>query len=140
MNWKEPDDVVEALFALCLYASRSTTSRSKCFMALSDLDRNRAQPLQPATVQRLVRGWSIYGAQYMIFGDAPGLSDKTIIAWLDNAEGLDKIHDAASFRQDTIGMVQALTGMWQIFCRQGSIPADKADETLLAIVTPFGTA
>jgi hypothetical protein len=135
VNWKEPDDVVEALFGL----TRKPVDNEplKIFMALSDLDRNRAQPLQPATVQRLIRGWSLYGAQYMIFNDAPGLSDKTILAWLDNAEALDRLHDSL-FRQDAIGTVQGLTGIWQIFCRQGSIPADKADEALLAIITPFG--
>ena len=128
VNWKEPDDVVEALFGL----TRKPVDNEplKIFMALSDLDRNRAQPLQPATVQRLIRGWSQYGAQYMIFNDAPQISDRTIVAWVDNAEGLDKIRDSL-FRQDAIGTVQALTGIWQIFCRQGSIPADKADETLL---------
>jgi hypothetical protein len=137
VNWKEPDDVVEALFGL----TRKPVDNEplKIFMALSDLDRNRAQPLQPATVQRLIRGWSLYGAQYMIFNDAPAISDRTIIAWLDNAEGLDKIRDSV-FRQDAIGTVQALTGIWEIFCRQGSIPADKADETLTALITPFGTA
>jgi hypothetical protein len=69
--------------------------------------------------------------------DAPGIVDRTIVAWLDNAEALDRIHDSL-FRQDTIGTLQGLTGLWQIFCRQGSIPADKADEALLAVITPFG--
>lgn len=135
-NWKEPDDVVEALFGL----TRKPVDNEplKIFMALSDLDRNRAQPLQPATVQRLIKGWSQYGAQYMSFNDAPAISDKTIVAWMDNAEALDKIRDSL-FRQDAIGTVQGLTGLWQIFCRQGSIPADKADETLVAIIAPFGS-
>ena len=83
-------------------------------------------------MQRLVRGWNVYGAQYTIFNDAPTLSDKTIIAWLDTAEAIDKIRDPL-FRQDVIGMMQGLTGIWQIFCRQGSIPADKADETLAGV-------
>ena len=96
-NWKDPDDVVEALFALC--RKPVDNEPLKMFMALSDLDRNRAQPLKPETVQRLIRGWSVYGAQYMIFNDAPGSSDKTIVAWLDNAEAVDKIRDSL-FRQD----------------------------------------
>jgi hypothetical protein len=134
-NWQDPDDVVEALFALC--RKPVDNEPLKIFMALSDLDRNRAQPLQPATVQRLIRGWATFGAQYMIFNDAPGIADKTITAWLDNAEALDKVRDSL-FRQDAIGMFQGLTGLWQIFCRQGSIPADKADETLSAVAAAFG--
>jgi hypothetical protein len=134
-NWRDGDDVVEALFALC--RKPVDNEPLKIFMALSDLDRNRAQPLKTETVQRLIRGSLVYGAQYVIFNDAPQLSDRTIVAWMDNAEAVDKIHDSL-LRQDAIGTVQGLTGIWQIFCRQGSIPADKADETLLAILMPFG--
>jgi len=133
-NWKDPDDIVEALFAL----TRKPVDNEplKVFLALTDLDRNRAQPLQPATVQRLVGVWRTYGLQYMIFNDAPSISDKAIIDWLDTAEALDKVHDSL-FRQDTVGMAQALVGLWQIFCRGGSIAPDRAGETLTAILAPF---
>jgi len=135
-NWKEPDDVIEALFALC--RKPVDNEPLKIFMAFSDLDRNRPQPLKPETVQRLIRGWSVYGAQYMIFNDAPTLNDNTMISWLDTAETLDKHRDPL-FRQDVIGTMQGLTGLWQIFCRQGSIPPGKADETLTSLIAPFGT-
>ena len=52
VNWKEPDDVIEALFALCRKATDNEPLMM--FMALSDLDRNRAQPLRPETVQRMI--------------------------------------------------------------------------------------
>jgi hypothetical protein len=135
-NWKDADDVVEALFALCRKAVDNEPL--KMFMALSDIDRNREQPLRPETVQRMLRGWNIYSAQYMIFSDAPLVSDKTVVAWLDSAESLDKVRDT-SFRQDVIGTYQGLTGIWQIFSRQGSIPANKADEALAAVIAPFAT-
>jgi hypothetical protein len=133
-SWKDADDVVEALFALCRKAVDNEPL--KIFMALSDIDRNRAEPLKPETVARLIRAWQMFGAQYMIFNDAPEVSDKTVLAWLDGADALDKVHDPL-FRQDSIGMFQGLTGMWQIFCRQGSISANKADETLTALIAPF---
>lgn len=135
-NWTDADDVVEALFALCRKPVENEPL--KLFLALSDIDRNRAQPLRRETVQRLVRGWGQVGAQYMIFNDAPSLTDKTVIAWLDTAEALDKTHDQM-LRQDAIGTAQALTGLWEIFCRQGSIPPERADETLSAILAPFPT-
>ena len=69
-NWKEPDDVLEALFALC--RKPVDNEPLKIFMALSDLDRNRAQA---AATRRRWNGWSatitLYGAQYAIFNDAP---------------------------------------------------------------------
>ncbi len=52
-GWKEPDDVLEAIFALC--RKPVDNEPLKIFMALSDVDRNRAQPLAPATVARLVQ-------------------------------------------------------------------------------------
>jgi tetratricopeptide (TPR) repeat protein len=133
-SWKDPDDVLEALFALC--RKPVDNEALKMFMALTDVDRGRAQPLEPATVERLVKGWNIYFAQYSIFADAPAVTDKTVTAWLDAAEAVDKIRDT-QLRQDAIGTMQGLTGIWQIYCRQGSISASKADETLAGLATPF---
>ena len=87
-SWKEPDDVIEALFALC--RKPVDNEPLSIFMTLTDIDRNRAQPLQAATVQRLMQNWPVYGAQYSIFNDVPTLSDGTIVAWLNQAEALDK--------------------------------------------------
>ena len=133
-SWKEPDDVVEALFALCRKPVENEPLR--IFMALTDVDRGRTQPLQPATVERLAHDWAIFGSQYTIFSEAPALADHTMIAWMDTALALDKMHDQG-FRQDSIAMFQGLTGLWQIFCRQMSIPPPKADAALTALLGPF---
>src|SRR3984957_13318929 len=47
-TWKDGDDVVEALFGLTRKAVENEPL--KIFMALSDLDRNRAKPLAPDTM------------------------------------------------------------------------------------------
>lgn len=135
-NWKDPDDVIEALFALCRKPVENEPL--KMFMALTDLDRGRTQPLRPEVVARLINAWSVYGAQYTIFNDAPSLGGRAIVSWLDTAEAIDKNHDTL-LRSDTIGMMQGLTGIWQIFCRQGSIPAAQADEALTGMMAPFAT-
>ncbi len=133
-QWKDPDDLLEALFAL----SRKPVDNEplKIFMALTDIDRSRAAPLEAATVDRLVKGWNMFGPQYTVFSDSPAITDQTVLAWLDTAEAVDKIRDSR-LRQDTIGMYQGLTGIWQIFCRQGSISVSKASDALAAMVTPF---
>ena len=48
-NWKDGDDVLEALFGL----SRKSVENEplKIFMALSDVERNRTTPLETATVR-----------------------------------------------------------------------------------------
>ena len=132
-TWKEPDDVLEALFAL----SRKPVDNEplRIFMALSDIDRSRPEPMQPATVEALVKVWTVYGSQYAMFGDAP-VSDKTILAWLGAAGSVDKIRDT-QLRQDSIGTFQGLAGLWQIFCRQGSISPARADDVLAGIAAQF---
>jgi hypothetical protein len=134
-SWKDPDDVLEALFALTRKAVENEPL--KIFMAISDLDRQRVTPLAPATVDRMAREYRSYGAQYAIFNDAPSVSDKSINLFLDTATAINKIKDPL-LRSDTAGTLQALVGLWQIFCRQGSLPASQADATLAGILNGFG--
>ena len=135
-NWKEPDDVIEALFALC----RKTVENEplKIFMAISDLDRNRPQPLQPATVDRLARDYHDYGAQYPIFSESRSVSDKTVTQFLDTVEYLGKIHEPA-YRSDAVGSFQGMVSLWQILVRQRSIPENQADATLSAIAGSYAS-
>src|SRR5262249_54820104 len=99
-TWKEPDDVLEALFALCRKAVENEPL--KIFMAVSDIDRNRAAPLEPATVDRLARDYRTYGSQYAIFSESRSLTDKSINLFLDTAEGINKVRDPL-FRSDRAG-------------------------------------
>jgi len=133
-GWKDSDDVLEALFGL----SRKTVENEplKIFMALSDLERNRTTPLEAATIDRLAREFHSLGAQYSLFAEAPAVSDKTIVAFLDAAHGIDKIGDQ-SLRSDAAGMMQALAGLWQIFVRQGTLPAAQSDRVLAQILDGF---
>jgi hypothetical protein len=133
-TWKEPDDVIEALFALC----RKTVENEplKIFMAVSDLDRNRQQPLQPATVERLARSYHDFGAQYPIFSESRSVSDKTVVQFLDTVEYLSKLREPA-YRSDTVGSFQGLVSLWQILVRQQSIPDNLADATLSSIAGSF---
>jgi len=132
--WKDPDDVIEALFALCRKSVENEPL--KIFMALSDVDRHRKTPLDAATADRMARQYKQFGAQYPIFAEAPELSNATINQFLDVAVTINQIHDLG-VRADGAGTLQALTGLWQIFYRQQSIPAAEADRTLAGILTPF---
>jgi hypothetical protein len=133
-GWKEPDELIEALFALCRKSVENEPL--KIYMALSDMNRFRTTPLEPATVDRLAREYRFYGAQYPIFAEAYMLSDKTILQFMDTAKAIPQIGDTL-LRADTAGTMQALTGLWQIFTRQGSMSAADADATLSKLLTPF---
>ncbi|MDP2999876.1 MAG: hypothetical protein Q8N47_20495 [Bryobacterales bacterium] len=133
-GWKEPDDVVEALFALCRKAVENEPL--KIFLALSDMDRRRETPLEAATVNRLAREWRLYASQYAVLNETGALADKTVIQYLDTAAGITQIRDAG-LRADAAGTLQALVGLWQIFVRQESIRAGDTDAALSGILGGF---
>jgi hypothetical protein len=134
-NWKEPDDVLEALFALC----RKTVENEplKIFMAITDIDRNRPTPLSAATVDRLARDYHTYGSQYPLFSESRDISEKSIVQFLDAVTAIGKVKDPP-FHSDLAGTFQSLVGLWQILVRQQSIPAAQADAALSGIVGGFG--
>jgi len=133
-TWKEPDDVLEALFALCRKAVENEPL--KIFMAISDLDRNRTTPLDAATVDRLAREYRTYGSQYSIFSESRSISDKSINQFLDTAEAINKMRDPM-FRSDVAGSFQSLIGLWQILVRQGTVPDRQADAVFSGITGGF---
>lgn len=133
-GWKEPEELLEALFGLSRKAVENEPL--KIFMSLSDMDRNRRQPLEPATVSQLAANWRTYGAQYAIFTESPEVSDHTIRLYLDTADAISGIRDQG-VRSDVAGSIQALAGMWQILVRQKLIPPDHTDATLSTLIEPF---
>jgi hypothetical protein len=133
--WKDPDDLLEALFALC--RKNVENQPLKIFMAVSDVDRNRAVPLAPATVERLVREYPVYRAQYAVFSESPALTGKSMGAFLDTAGGISRI-SAPLLRADSAGVFQSLVGLWQILARQENIPENHADAVFASMVGQFG--
>jgi hypothetical protein len=132
--WKDGDDVLEALFGLTRKLAENEPL--KIFMALSDVERERTKPLQASTVDRLAREYREMGAQYALFSEAPTLSDKTILQFMDVAHSVSGIRDPL-LRADTAGTVQALAGLFQILLRQGSLAPQDADAGLAAMLDPF---
>jgi hypothetical protein len=133
-SWRNSEDVVEALFALC--RKQVENEPLKIFLALNDIDRRRTQPMSPALATRLANDYRAYSSQYSIFADAPGLSEAAITKYLDLPASTAKINDTL-VRADTIGSVQALVGIWGILCRQRSIPIAGQDRTFSELLDPF---
>jgi len=133
-QWKDADDVLEALFGLCRKAAENEPL--KIFMTLTDIDRRRAKPLEPATMDKLARNYRTLSAQYPLFAEAPMVSDSTVSAFLETTRTVNAIRNQG-LRADAAGTSQALIGLWQIFVRQQSIPRDAADATLAKLLEPF---
>jgi hypothetical protein len=115
-SWKEPDDLLEALFAL----SRKAVDNEplKMFLALSDLNRGRKEPISAATADRMLKDWKLFGHQYAALAELPELSEKSILQYLSAAAALNSIGDT-QLRADSIGSFQALFALGQIFYRNG---------------------
>ncbi len=133
-QWKDADDVLEALFGLCRKAAENEPL--KIFMALTDIDRRRAKPLDPATMDKLARNYRSLSAQYPLFAEAPMVTDSTVLAFLETTRAVEAIR-SQGLRADAAGTSQALIGLWQIFVRQQTIPRDAADAALAKILAPF---
>jgi hypothetical protein len=133
-GWNAEDDVIEAMFALTRKAIENEPL--KIFLAIGNVDRFRTQKLTPAAVEKMILTYPDYGEQFTLFNDAPMLSEETITAYLELLPRIDKTGNLVR-RSDVMGMVQSLTGLWQIFRRQGQIPDAQADPSLRAIVTAF---
>ena len=133
-GWKDPDDVLEALFGL----SRKSVENEalKIFMAMTDVDSRRPKFLEAATVDRLARTWRNLGAQFTLIAEASEASDATILQLIDTAESVASIRDQM-LRADAAGSLQALLGLWQIFQRQAVIDPKDTDKALSAVLTPF---
>jgi hypothetical protein len=133
-GWREPDQVMEALFGMTRRAAQNEHLR--IFMALTDLDRRRREPLPAEVVEALARHYSELSAQYSLLAESPELSPASILRFLSTAERVGRIRDEGR-RADTAGILQGLLGLWQIFVRQGTLRPGRADQTFAAIVTPF---
>ena len=137
-NWKDGDDVLEALFAL----TRKSVENEplKIYLSLSDVDRRRTgKPLDAETVDRLARAYSQFGSQYSILSEAPELSATSINQFLDVAEGINQIKEL-NLRSNAAGTFQALVALWQILERQEAIPASEADASFFKLASLFGKA
>lgn len=133
-GWKEPDDLLEALFGLSRKAVENEPL--KIFLAVSDIERRRAAPLSAATVDRLARSYRVMGSQYPLFSESPSLSDASMIRFLDAAEAVGKIGDNVD-KADTAGTMQALAALWQVLYRQKLIPETESDAVFSSIIEPF---
>ncbi len=134
-NWRSSDDLLEALFGL----SRKTVENEplRMFLALNDVDRYRARPLSPQLVSRLINSYRAYGAQYVVFADAPMLSEASITRYVDLFGQTIGIRNALQ-RSDQLGTLQALVEIWRILCRENAIPPSKQDASFAKLIEPFG--
>ena len=135
-DWTDPDDVIEALFAL----SRKMVENEplKIFLTLTNLERGRDRPFELATVERLMNDYPKFGAQFSYLTESTSLRDETVIAFLDSMTAIGDINNIRR-RADIVGSQQALVSLWQILVREGHIDPQEADQALYDISMNLST-
>jgi hypothetical protein len=133
-SWRSEDDLIEALFGL----SRKSVENEplRIFLALNDIDRNRAHPISGELASLLVNNYRSLGAQYLLFAEVPTLSQASIQSYVELSSEMLHMRDVL-LRADSLGSLQGLVELWRILCRQGSIPASDQDAAFAKIIAPF---
>jgi len=140
-HWKDPDQLVEALFAFSRQSSDDGPLRIYLMLSAIDSARPAGQRLSPETVHLLAQKFSRYGNQYLIFSEFQGLNDESITRFLGTADAVDRVSNV-TLRANTLGIFQSNVGLWEILARQGQIPAANLNGSWQAVISPFaaGTA
>jgi hypothetical protein len=133
-SWKAPDDLIEALFALCRKSVENEPLH--IFLALNDVDRERQTPISPEMASRLIANYRTAGAQYSIFADVPNVSENSMTMFLNFVSSSNDIRDTL-VRSDAVGSAQALVGIWQILCRENAIAPQAQDAAFASLLNPF---
>ena len=133
-NWRNSDDLLEALFGL----SRKTVENEplRMFLTLNDVDRGRARPLSPQLVSRLLNTYRADSAQYVVFADAPSLSETSIQHYVDLFGQTQTIRNTL-LRADELGTLQSLVELWRILCRENAILPTAQDASFARLIEPF---
>ena len=110
----------------------------KIFMALSDVERNRATPLAAETVDRLARDYrTMRRAVSTVFVKLPRFPTRPSSSSSTPRTPSTRF-TIPLLRADAAGTMQGLAGLWQIFVRQGSIaPPTSPTSARRASLTPF---
>jgi hypothetical protein len=137
-HWKNPDQFVDAMFALARF--NFTDGPLEMYETLSELDRNRsgADRLSPETTRLLIAHYAKLHDQYGTFAEFSDLNDASIALFVKATEKIDAIRET-QLRADTMGIFEANVGLWQIFARQGQIAPADLNASWRQTIEPFGT-
>ena len=116
----------------------SDSSPVEIFLTLTALDvgRTSSQRLSNSTKELIAVKHDEFNRWFSVFAEFPSLDDASVTQFLGSADRIDAISNP-TLRANALGAFQAEVGLWQIFARQGEIPADKLNSSWLAAVQPF---
>ena len=134
-----PERLLEALAASSNVVT--DTGLAQIYLTLSTIDNRRVKgkPLSAETAQLLADKYTDFNDWYLLFTDFPSLDDGSITQFMRTAEKISTISNP-TLRANALGAFQADIGLWQIFARQGQIPAEKVNASWQGAIQPFDNA
>ncbi len=135
-RWNDPEQLVAGMFGLSRAGFRD--GPVQLYLTLSEMDRGRPpeKRLTPETVRLLGDKFPRFGNQYLLFSEFDDLDNESITRFLEVAENVDGMRDRV-LRAETLGVLQAHLGLWQILARQGQIPKANLNGSWQRMIRPF---
>ena len=105
---------------------------------LSAIDRGRPADgkMSEAAVRLLADRYPEFSSWYPVFAEFPTLDDTSITHFVQTADLINKTSNP-TLRSNALGAFQAEIGLWQIFARQGQIPARSLNSSWQSAVQPY---
>ncbi len=135
-HWNHPEQVLEGMVSF----SRLDTDTGplQIYLTSSELDSQRPaqRGASPETMLLMAHAYADFSSWYPVFSEFPELTDASITRFINAASGLDRISNQ-QLRGNTLGILQANLGLWQILARQGEIPKGELDSSWQRVIEPF---
>jgi hypothetical protein len=136
-GWNSNEDFIEGLMGF----SRGVDPRGpvQTYLILSAIDRSRPQSerLGVDTAKLLATHAAKMRDQYQVFVEFSALNDASMSRFVRLADRTATIQDSL-VRGDTMGILEANIGLWEILVRQGEISQDDLNGSWQRVLDPFG--
>jgi len=137
-GWNTPDDLIEGLVS----SSRGIDQHGpvQTYLTLTAIDRSRpeGQRMSPDTAKLLATHALKLRDQYQVFVEFSDLNDASMSRFVHLADRTGTIQDVLA-RGDTMGILEANIGLWEILVRQGEISEANVNGSWQRALDPFAS-
>ena len=137
-EWNTSGRLLETLIAASNFQSESGPAQIFLMLRAIDSARPADHQLSNQTEELIARRFAQFNHWFPIFAEFPALDDDAVVKFVNAADQIDAIANP-TLRANALGAFQAEIGLWQIFARQGQIPADHQSSSWLQAVRPYSS-
>ena len=135
-GWDTPERLLETLVASSNLDTESGPMQVFMMLGAMNASRPREHSLSDATEELIANRISQFNRWFPIFAEFPELDDASLERFVSAADHVDAISNP-TLKANALGSFQAVVGLWQVFARQGQIPAAQLNASWQNMVQPF---